>query len=117
MGKTMTRNQLNPITQHIRPEWVSPAALDRLEADVRGREYALQAQLTRLIVQLDGLSTQLERLTREHNLKVEQLETTFVNRRDELARQIEEQEQQRDRMLKRFDSRRRMVPRGRDCQM
>ena len=44
----------------------------------------------------ESLSTQLERTTREHNLKVEQLEATFTTRQEALTCQIEEQERQRD---------------------
>lgn len=44
----------------------------------------------------ESLSTQLERATREHNLKVEQLESSFAARQDELSRQIQDLEEQRD---------------------
>jgi len=44
----------------------------------------------------ESLSTQLERATREHNLKVEQLESTFAERQAELLSQLQELEQQRD---------------------
>ena len=44
----------------------------------------------------ESLSTQLERATREHNLKVEQLESTFAERQEELLSQLQELEQQRD---------------------
>lgn len=44
----------------------------------------------------ESLSTQLERATREHNLKVEQLESTFAVRQEELSGRLQEFEQQRD---------------------
>ena len=44
----------------------------------------------------ESLSTQLERATREHNLKVEQLESTFAARQEELSGTLQELEQQRD---------------------
>jgi len=43
-----------------------------------------------------SLSTKLERATREHNLKVEQLESTFAARQEELSAQLQELEQKRD---------------------
>ncbi len=44
----------------------------------------------------ESLSTQLERATREHNLKVEQLESTFAARQEELSEQIQQLEHERD---------------------
>lgn len=44
----------------------------------------------------ESLSTQLERAAREHNLKLEQLESGFATRQDELARQLQELEQRRN---------------------
>ena len=44
----------------------------------------------------ESLSTQLERATRQHNLKMEQLETSFATRQEELSRQLEEMEQKRE---------------------
>jgi len=44
----------------------------------------------------ESLSTQLERATRKHNLKVEQLESTFAVRQEELSGQLQELEQLRD---------------------
>ncbi|MCH8042184.1 MAG: hypothetical protein IID44_00565 [Planctomycetes bacterium] len=44
----------------------------------------------------ESLSIQFERATREHNLKVEQLESTFSARQEELSEQLSELEQQRD---------------------
>jgi len=44
----------------------------------------------------ESLSTQLERATREHNLKVEQLESTFAVRQEDLSGRLQELEQQRD---------------------
>ncbi len=44
----------------------------------------------------ESLSTQLERATREHNLKVEQLTATFAAKQAELSRETEELEMRRD---------------------
>lgn len=44
----------------------------------------------------ESLSTQLERATREHNLKLEQLETAHATKKESLSRQIQDLEQQRD---------------------
>ncbi len=44
----------------------------------------------------ESLSTQLERATRQHNLKVEQLESTFAARQEDLSGQLQQLEQQRD---------------------
>ncbi len=44
----------------------------------------------------ESLSTQLERLTREHNLKVERLTSEFTQQQETLSRQIQELELKRD---------------------
>jgi chromosome segregation ATPase len=68
---------------------------------VRG-EYA--AVIERVTVAGESLSIQLERATREHNLKIEQLEATFTKREAELAKQIDEFEQRRNSIREEIDT-------------
>jgi hypothetical protein len=69
-------------------------------AEAESRANQVRAEHARVIERVtaasESLSTQLERATREHNLKVERLTSDFTAKQEELSRQLSNLEQTRD---------------------
>lgn len=70
------------------------------QAEAETRAEKVRAEHAKLVEQVhvaeETLSIQLERATREHNLKIEQLESAYTDKADQLKTQRAEMEQQRD---------------------